>query len=221
MSVDDFAAMVLLTSFQVDVASLNKMEFDMTDASLDYFNLEDCYRNQVLSNVWPFVCNEILQTAVPVRKYCPSDAVIKVTQVYKDSNGNTTWLTIQMYLNNIFLQCRCINAFKYDIDVLHHAVTHLDPYILTEAKFNYSGHLNKIPWGNLSQTCALQKLLVVTRQAKVKVCGMRNLISRQTIQYLLVDNTDPVGPVEGLTTAAANSAAAASSSGSTISSTST
>ena len=59
MSVDYFAAMVLLASRQVVIASLKHPEFGMTDTSLNKSNLEDFSHNQVLSNVCPFICNKI------------------------------------------------------------------------------------------------------------------------------------------------------------------
>ena len=100
--------------------------------------------------------------------------------------------------------------------MLHHAVTHLDPDIYTEVEANYSSHLEKIPWDALSQTCALQKLLVVSRQAKIKVCGMHYLSVCQTTQALLINSTALVGSVEGFTTATDTSDAATSSAASTI-----
>ena len=87
------------------------------------------------------------------------------------------------------------------------AVTHLDPDTHTEVKANYSGYLNNITRDALSQTRALQKLLVISRQAEVKFCGMWNLISHQTTQDLLVNSTALIGYVEGFTTAVADSSA--------------
>ena len=126
-----------------------------------------------------------------------------------------------MYFNNIFLQYHFLNASKYDINMIHHTVNHRDPDICTEVEANYSGHLNKGSWDALSQTHALQKLLVIARKSEVKVYGMRNLIAHQTTQDLLINSTAFVGSVEGLTTAVATSAAVAYSAASTISSTST
>ena len=132
ISVDGFAAIVLLTSFKVGAASLKHPEYGMNDTSLDEFDHEYCYRDQVHSNVWPLFFNGIFKTFGPALKYGSSEAVTKFTQLYKYVNNNTTHLTVQMYFNNIFLQCCCINASKYDINVLHHVITHLEPDICTE-----------------------------------------------------------------------------------------
>ena len=105
--------------------------------------------------------------------------------------------------------------------MIHHAVTHLDPDIRTEAEANYSGHFDNIPQEAMYKTRALQKLLFVARQAEVKVCGIHNFTGRQTTQALITNNTTLVGSVEGLTAAACTSAADASSAASTMSSTST
>ena len=140
----------------------------------------------------------------------------------------STWMptsTLPAWLSKciltIFLQCHRLNASKHDINVLHHVFTHLDPDIRTEVKYNYSGHLNNIPRDALSQNRVLQKLLVVARQAKVKICSMGNLIYRQTTQAILGNNTDLVVSGEDCTTSAATSAAAASYAASTMLSTST
>ena len=100
MSIDDFSTMVLLAPYQVGAASLKQPKFGMAYASLNDFDLEYCYLGQVISNKWPFVWNEIFQTYIPRLKYHPSDAVTRVTQVYKDANVNTASLTVQMYFNN-------------------------------------------------------------------------------------------------------------------------
>ena len=82
MSVDYFATMVLLNSHQVGVANLKHPEFGMNDASIDDFNLEDRYFEQILSNAWPFLCNKIFQNAFPGLKYRLFDEVTKATQIY-------------------------------------------------------------------------------------------------------------------------------------------
>ena len=87
-----------------------------------------------------------------------------------------TWLS--EFIFKKILLCPCFNASKYDINVIHHAVTHLDPDICTEVEANYPGHLDNIPWDALSKNCALQKPLVISSQYKVKVCSMRNLIAK-------------------------------------------
>ena len=125
-----------------------------------------------------------------------------------------------MYFNNMFIQFHFLNASKYNIDVLHHAVTQMEPDICTKVEANFSGHLQNIPRYTLYKTHSLPKHLVVSRQVKVKVYGMRNLISCQTTQALLANKPDLVGSVEGLTTVIDTSAAAASSASSTMSSTS-
>ena len=68
----------------------------MTDASLEKFDPEYRYCNEVLSDARPLFFNKIFQTAVPGLKYRPSDMVTKFTQVYEDANGNTIRLTVQI-----------------------------------------------------------------------------------------------------------------------------
>ena len=88
--------MVIMTSFQVGIVSLKHPKFGMTDTSLDNFDLEYFYQDQVLIDVWPFICNKISQTASSGLKYHPSDAVTKVAQVYKHINDNTTCLNARI-----------------------------------------------------------------------------------------------------------------------------
>ena len=49
----------------------------------------------------------------------------------------------KLTLTKTILQCCCLNSSNYKVDVIHRIVTHLEPDICTEAKANYSGHLEK------------------------------------------------------------------------------
>merc|ERR1712194_98619 len=82
------------------------------------------------------------------------------------ANGNEARLSIHMYFTNIFIAMSCMGNKDYEVDVLHHVVENMDSDIRTEMESTYSAHLGIRARDPLTQTKAVQSLLVAATKAE-------------------------------------------------------
>jgi hypothetical protein len=79
----------------------------------------------------------------------------------------------------------CMGNKDYEVDVVHHVVENMDPDVKTEMESNYTAHLSIRARDPLTQTKAVQNLLVAATKAEKSILATRALISKQHNRVLL------------------------------------
>lgn len=179
IAASDFHQDVLKQTRQRKPATLLAAPFGMTAASLDYSKKDDIFREDLIESNLKWLEDELFVACCPGVSYRPSSALSAVTQIYTDANGNEARLSIHMYFTNIFIAMSCMGNKDYEVDVLHHVVENMDSDIRTEMESTYSAHLGIRARDPLTQTKAVQSLLVAATKAEKKVLATRTLISKQ------------------------------------------
>ena len=73
----------------------------------------------------------------------------------------------------------------YEVDVVTHAVDHMDLEVKEELQSNYQGHLRARNRDWMSQSRGLDELLIEAMKAERSVLNTRNIVSSRTTQIML------------------------------------
>ena len=85
---------------------------------------------------------------------------------------------------NLLIDVGCVGRDNFEIDVVTHPVDNMDPDVKAHLEANYSSHLNARLRDPLTQTKALQLLLIEATKAEKAVIATRNIASSNATQVL-------------------------------------
>ena len=99
---------------------------------------------------------------------------------------NITCLSIHNYFINIIIAMNCMGEKDHKLDVVRYTIENMDPEIVTEMESSYAVHLGQISCDPVTQTLAIQQLLIHATNDEKKVNNTRNLISARTTNILSI-----------------------------------
>ena len=176
---------ILMLTRQTKPASLTAATFGMTSASLDSSKKDELFREDLIESNFSWLEDELFKTCCPGVAYRPSSALNQVKQIYTDANGNKTCVPIQLYMTNVLIAMNCMGRKDYEVDVVNYAVDNMDPDVKAEMESAYSAHLQPRARDPVTQTRAIQDLLVAASKAERKVINTRTLISNQATALMV------------------------------------
>jgi hypothetical protein len=176
---------VLEKTYQTKVAGIEPATFGSTSATLDSDKHHTGFMEKVLEKHVPWLEGEIFKTVCPGVVFRPSSALNGVRQVLTDANGNTVIVPVHLYLTNVFLGMSCMGDKDYEMDVVRFAVDNMDVDIRNEMETVYTGHLQARTRDPLTQTRAIQELLVHATNAEKKVLNTRAIVHRQATALMV------------------------------------
>ena len=119
-------------------ATLTAAAFGMTDAKFDVSTIGEEFFGQILEGEMAWFKTKLFKTICPGTAYCPSAALSWVKQVFEDNNGNETGTSTHVYFMNLLIGVSCMRWDKFEVDVVTHAIDHMDPDIRAQLEANYS-----------------------------------------------------------------------------------
>ena len=183
-SVAGFRTEIMQKTRQKRQATLTAASFGMTDAKLDVANAGDNFLEAILEGETDWFKTMFFKTICPETAYRPFAVLSRVRHVYTDDNGNEARLNIHVYFMNLLIAVGCMGKEEFEIDVVRHAVDYVDPDIKSHLEANYDGHFDARKRDPLTQTKALQVLLIKATKAEKAVMATRAIAASNTTQIL-------------------------------------
>ena len=178
-------AEVLEKTYQTKVAGIEPAAFGSTSATLASEKHHTAFREKVLNKHVPWLEGEIFKTVCPGVVFRPSSALNGVRQVITDENGNVTRVPVHLSICNVLLGMSRMGNEDYEMDVVRFTVDNMDVDIRNEMETVYTGHLQARTRDPLTQTRAIQELLVHATNAEKKVLNTRAIVHRQATALMV------------------------------------